>query len=266
MEEMLNYLTRMPDTAKLLWLVFWLSLASLAEIFIPLTREPYNRWQHLKVNGFFLLSTLAINSVFGLLLLTLLPVFQNNSIGLFYHVSLPVWLELLVALLILDLLAQYTIHYLLHNVKWMWRFHSVHHSDTHVDATTGTRHHPVDYFTRESFSLLTVAMLGVPLSYYLFYRLLTVVCTYFTHSNIKLPDNVDRALSFVIITPRAHKFHHHYKMPWTDRNFGNIFVFWDRLFGTFVYDDIEKVRYGVDTMEDAQADNITYQLIKPFRR
>lgn len=265
MELILNYLAVMPDAVKLGWLVFWLSLASLAEVFIPLSREPYPRWQHLKVNLFFLLTTVVINGIFALILLQVLPLLEAADFGLFNQVTLPVWIELIIALLILDLLAQYTIHYLLHNVKWMWRFHSIHHSDTHVDATTGTRHHPVDYIARESFSLLTVVLLGVPLAYYIFYRLLTVACTYFTHSNIQLPDRMDRLLSFVLVTPKAHKFHHHYKMPWTNRNYGNIFVFWDRLFGTFVYEDTDRIRYGVDTMEDARANDIVYQLLTPFR-
>ena len=68
------------------------------------------------------------------------------------------------------------------------------------------------------------------------------------------------------MTPNAHKFHHHYKMPWTDRNFGNIFSVWDRLFGTFVYGSTEQIRYGVDTMDDAKSDSVMYQLTEPFRR
>lgn len=101
---------------------------------------------------------------------------------------------------------------------------------------------------------------------YVFYRLLTVLCTYFTHSNISLPVTADRILSFIIITPNAHKFHHHYQMPWTNRNYGNIFSVWDRLFGTFVYDDTSKIRYGVDTMDDSKSDSLWYQLSEPFRR
>jgi len=179
---------------------------------------------------------------------------------------MPVWLELLLAIMILDLLAQYTIHYLLHRIPFLWRFHRVHHSDINVDATTGTRHHPIDYCTRELFSLVAVLLLGAPLSYYLFYRFVTVFCTYFTHSNIRLPENIDRALSWVIVTPNAHKFHHHYKMPWTDRNFGLIFVFWDRLFGTYVYGPTDKIQYGVDVMDGEKAKQIRYLLIEPFER
>lgn len=265
MDAMLSYLANMPDLHKILWLAICLSGASLVEFVIPLVRQPYNRLRHLRTNLFFLLTTFIVNGLFSLILVKSLPVLQANKIGLFYWISLPTWLELLVALVILDLLAQYTIHYLLHKVPWLWRFHQVHHSDTNVDATTGTRHHPVDYFAREVFSLMTVVLLGVPLSYYLFYRLITVFCTYFTHSNIQLPGGVDAALSKVIVTPNAHKFHHHFQAPWTDRNYGQIFVFWDKIFGTFVYGPTDPIRYGVDTMDDAKSDQIGYLLVTPFK-
>lgn len=266
LDTLLNYLATMPDEAKIIWLALCLSAATIAEMVIPLARADYNKFRHLGTNLFFLVTTILINALFSLVLVRLLPWLADAGFGLFHWLSLPTWLELMAALLVLDLLAQYTIHYLLHNVKWLWRFHQVHHSDTHVTATTGTRHHPIDYCARESMSLVIVAFLGASMGVYIFYRLLTVFCTYFTHSNISLPDRVDRILSYVIVTPNAHKFHHHYKMPWTNRNYGNIFSIWDRGFGTFVYDDTNKVRYGVDTMDDQQSDSVWYQLCEPFRR
>ena len=66
------------------------------------------------------------------------------------------------------------------------------------------------------------------------------------------------------MTPKAHKFHHHFEAPWTDSNYGNIFVFWDKLFGTYVYDSVDKIQYGVDIMNDDKADSVAYQLKAPF--
>lgn len=266
MDSLLTYLETMPDIHKVLWLALCLSGASVAELLIPLVKPSYNRLRHLRVNLFFLLTTFIVNALFSLLLVRILPILASYNIGLFHLVSLPVWVELLAALVILDLLAQYTIHYLLHNVSFLWRFHQVHHSDLHVNATTGTRHHPIDYCAREAFSLISVALLGAPLAVYMLYRLVTVFCTYFTHSNISLPAKVDLWLSYVIVTPNAHKFHHHATMPWTNRNYGNIFSIWDRLFGTYVYDSTDKINYGVDTMDESRADSVWYQLSKPFQR
>ena len=74
---------------------------------------------------------------------------SESKIGLLQMIEFPLWAELLIAIMCLDLMAQYTVHYLLHKVSWMWKLHMVHHSDTKVDATTGTRHHPGDYLLRE---------------------------------------------------------------------------------------------------------------------
>jgi sterol desaturase/sphingolipid hydroxylase (fatty acid hydroxylase superfamily) len=142
----------------------------------------------------------------------------------------------------------------------------VHHSDTHVDATTATRHHPGDYLMREVFSLIAIVIGGIPLAYYLFYRILTIFFAYFTHANISLPKVIDRALSYVIVTPDMHKFHHHFERPWTDTNFGNIFSFWDRIFGTLVYDNPKNIVYGLDVTDDSKDLDLAYQYSLPWNK
>ena len=166
--------------------------------------------------------------------------------------------------MVLDFTAQYFVHFLLHKVPALWMLHLVHHSDKHVDVTTGTRHHPLDFLLRETFALLAIALTGMPISFYLFYRILSVVFTYFTHANIALPVAVDKAISYVFVTPNMHKFHHHNERPWTDSNYGNMLSIWDRLFGTFVYADVSKVVYGVDIADHKDYQNLWVQLRAPF--
>ena len=140
----------------------------------------------------------------------------------------------------------------------------VHHSDTHLDVTSGTRHHPGDYLFRELFSLLAVVLGGLPFAFYLVYRIITVLFTYWTHANFDLPRGVDKALSYLIVTPRMHKFHHHYQRPWTDANFGNILSIWDRMFGTFVSGDSRDIQYGLDVLDNSRSEDLAYQLKVPF--
>ena len=140
----------------------------------------------------------------------------------------------------------------------------VHHSDTQVDATTGTRHHPGDYLMREVFALGTIVLLGAPMAFYMVYRIASVFFAYFTHANISMPDGLDKALHYVIVTPNMHKFHHHFERPWTDTNYGNIFSIWDRIFGTLVYEKPTDVRYGLDVLDDLTDENLLYQLKIPF--
>ena len=254
----------MPSWQKLIWIVACLGTAWIFEGGFPLVRLNYKKWKHAGVNIFFLACSMAINLLFGLATLGVFIWTAKNNFGLLNLTNFPVWVELIIALLILDLIAQYYVHYLLHKHKWMWKLHMVHHSDSHVDATTGTRHHPGDYLLREVFSLIAVIIAGMPLAFYLFYRIITVFFAYFTHANINMPMWLDRALSYVIVTPNMHKFHHHFERPWTDTNFGNILSIWDRMFGTFVYGDPRQVKYGLDVLDDDLDENIGYQLKVPF--
>lgn len=260
-----NYLAEMPPADKLIWLFACLATATFAEHLIPLRRQPYHWWRHFRTNGSLLLSTMLINLLFTTLILLASSIATQHQFGLLALLQLPAWVEFLIALALMDLFAQYTIHYLLHQIPLLWRFHKVHHSDTTVDATTGTRHHPVDYLSREVFSVGMVVLLGMPPEYYAMYRLITVFCTYFTHANIALPLSWDAAISKVFVSPNMHKFHHHHRVPWTDSNYGNIFVFWDRLFGTATYGSTEAIIFGVDTMDPSKAGSLSHQLVIPFK-
>ena len=93
------------------------------------------------------------------------------------------------------------------------------------------------------------------------------VATQFTHANIRLPARVDRALSWVLVSPDMHKVHHHYRLPYTDSNYGNIFSIWDRLLGTYRELDREAIVYGVDTFPDPVENASLPGLLKqPFHK
>ncbi|MCR9183481.1 MAG: sterol desaturase family protein [Flavobacteriaceae bacterium] len=265
MTSFLQFFEEMPIWMRLIWVVGVLAVFWVLEGYYALVKINYKKWKHAKVNFAFLLFTMLINVGFGALTLGVFYWIENAQFGLLHLVDWPVWVELLLALLVLDLIAQYGVHYLLHKVKWMWRLHIIHHSDTKVDVTTGTRHHPLDFVIRETFALIAVLIMGMPIAFYLVYRILSVFFTYFTHANINL-GKIDKIISYVFVTPNMHKFHHHWEMPWTDTNFGNMFSFWDRIFGTFVYDDTKKIRYGVDLVDDSTDEDILYQLQIPFDR
>ncbi|MCM8569659.1 sterol desaturase family protein [Gramella jeungdoensis] len=266
MEAFLSFFEHMPAWQKVVWISLVLGLFWILEGYYALIKFKYNKWKHARTNIALLGLVMLINLAFGILTAGVFMWINNSPVGLLKLFELPVWIELILAIMVLDLIAQYFVHYLLHKVKWMWRLHLVHHSDTHVDATTGTRHHPIDFIIRESFALIAVIIMGMPVAFYLFYRILSIFFTYFTHANIRLPKKIDKILSYVIVTPNMHKFHHHYQLPWTDTNYGNMLSIWDRIFGTFVYDRTEKIRYGIDIVDDKTSDNLSYQLGIPFNR
>ena len=98
------------------------------------------------------------------------------------------------------------------------------------------------------------------------YQSLSVALSQFNHAYIRFPKQLDRLLSWVLVTPNMHRVHHHYTLPYTDSNYGNIFSIWDRLFGTFTSLDDEKIVFGIDThMEDAEHSRIGNLLKIPFQ-
>ncbi|WP_340157113.1 sterol desaturase family protein, partial [uncultured Maribacter sp.] len=156
-------------------------------------------------------------------------------------------------------------HLVEHRVKPLWMVHLVHHTDHNVDTTTANRHHPLESVIRYMFTLVGVFIVGAPIGIIMLYQSLSVVLSQFNHANIKLPKSVDKAISWVLISPDMHKVHHHYVLPYTDSNYGNIFSWWDRLFGTYMHLDREKIIYGVDTFPDEVANGKIGPLLKyPF--
>lgn len=264
MDSFLLFFEQMPSWQKLAWIVICLSASWFFEGNLPLFNLKYKKWKHAAVNLVFLATSLIINLIFGLATVGVFAYISLHEIGILYLVDLPIWVELLLAVMFLDLIAQYFVHYLLHKIKWMWKFHMIHHSDTKVDATTGTRHHPGDYMLREVFALFAVIIIGAPFAFYMVYRIVTIFFAYFSHANVKIPVAIDKLISLIFISPNMHKFHHHFERPWTDTNFGNIFSFWDRIFGTFVYDNPKKVIYGLDVLDGKLDEDVAYQFKVPF--
>ncbi len=264
MQDFIAFFEDLNSVQKLTWVIACLSVFWVLEGVYPLFNHTYKKWKHAKLNLVLLATTLIINVLFGLIFAGVFNWVEVKEIGLLHQFNLNLGVELIIAVVLLDFIAQYGVHYILHKVPFLWRLHMVHHSDTSVDVTSGTRHHPGDYMFRELFSLLAVIIGGIPFAFYMFYRILTVLFTYWTHANIKLPLTLDKAISYVFVTPNLHKFHHHFERPWTDTNFGNILSIWDRFFGTLVYKDVSDVKYGLDVADNSKSNDIKYQLTLPF--
>jgi sterol desaturase/sphingolipid hydroxylase (fatty acid hydroxylase superfamily) len=266
MESFLLFFEQLATWQKLVWIMLCLGGSWLLEGSFPLVQLRYRKLHDAGVNAAFLATTLVINTAFSSASLVAANWTTSSSFGLLHLFELPVLAELLIAVVLLDLTAQYWAHYLLHQIKWMWRLHVVHHSDTKVDVTTGTRLHPGDFAVRETFALASLIVIGAPLAYYVVYRLTTIFFTFVTHANISPPRWLDASLSLVFVTPNMHKFHHHFERPWTDTNYGGILSIWDRMFGTFVYENPLDVQYGIDVDDPSLDEDVVHQFKLPFLR
>ncbi|MET0759495.1 MAG: sterol desaturase family protein [Flavobacterium sp.] len=268
MTEIINYFSTIPSSHRSLILVSGITLFWLIENAYPLFQFKYNKWQHAGINVFFTLTTIIVNFCLAFILLKTADWTVENNFGILHWMpEIPMWLFALIGLLLLDLIGAYFVHWVQHKTKWMWRFHLIHHTDTWIDTTSANRHHPGESVIRFVFTTLGILLVGSPMWLVFLYQTLSVVATQFNHANIALPKKIDTLLSYFIVSPDMHKVHHHYVLPYTDSNYGNIFSVWDRLFGTFMTLPTEEIIYGVDTHMKHEENNKLPNLLKiPFQK
>ena len=267
MQTIIEYFETIPSSHRTLLLISGLSFFWILENNVSLFRFKYNKWKHAIPNLFFTLTTIIINFLLAFLLLNISDIVASNKFGLLNWLPiLPNWINVFLGILFLDLIGAYLPHWLEHKIKPLWMIHLVHHSDHHVDTTTANRHHPLESLIRFTFTLIGVLITGANIGIVMLYQSISLISTQFNHANIKLPKRVDLFLSYFFVSPDMHKTHHHYRLPFTDSNFGNIFSIWDRLFGTYKAFNREKLVYGVDVFFDENANGKIGTLLKqPFQ-
>jgi sterol desaturase/sphingolipid hydroxylase (fatty acid hydroxylase superfamily) len=267
MESIIAFFEDVPTTFRAGILIGGIFLFWVMEGVIPLFQFAYNKVRHAGINLLFTLFTAIIGFGLAGVLYFVSEWTVANDFGLLHLFDMPLWLMAIIGVMFLDFMGAYLIHWIEHKVRWMWKFHLIHHSDTTVDVTTGLRHHPGETIFRISFTILAVFLLGAPIGIVMLYQSFSVLFAHITHANINMPDRVDYALSFIFVTPNMHKVHHHYTQPLTDTNYGNIFAIWDRIFGTYAkVDDIKKLKYGIDTHMDPKENDRVSNLLKiPFQ-
>lgn len=268
MESIISYFETIPSSHRSLILVGGLTFFWLLEGTLPLFNFKYKKWKHAFPNLFFTLTTVVINFGLAFLLLITASWVEETGFGIINWIPyLPLWAYTLLGVMLLDFIGAYLAHYVEHKVKPLWMVHLVHHTDHNVDTTTANRHHPLESLVRFAFTLIGVLIVGAPIAIVFLYQSLSLVATQFGHANIKLPKKMDSLLSYVFVSPDMHKVHHHYVLPYTDSNYGNIFSIWDRLFGTFMTLDRDAIIYGVDTFPDQEGNGKLEVLLKqPFHK
>lgn len=267
MDTFITYFENIPPEHRALILAGGLTLFWILEGAVPLFKFKYNKWKHAIPNLFFTLTTVVINFALATFLLKTAEWTEVNGFGIINWLpEMPLWLYVTIGILLMDFIGAYLAHYVEHKVGVLWMVHLVHHTDHKVDTTTANRHHPLESLIRYTFTLAGVFIIGAPMGIVMLYQSMSLVATQFSHANIKLPKSVDKAISYILISPDMHKIHHHYVLPYTDSNYGNIFSIWDRLLGTYMYMERENLVYGVDVFPDEEKNGQLVELLKqPFQ-
>jgi len=245
-------------------LFFWIIEGS-----IPLLQPHYkkNKLAHASTNLAFTVMHLIIHTALALGIVLLSDWCQRQQFGLIYWLDAGVALTIFISFLVLDFFGGWLVHVTEHKIPLLWRFHVIHHLDNNVDVTTGLRHHPAESMLRGLFFFAGILVSGAPMYAVMIFQTGLVFFTAFTHANISLPTWLDKALSYILISPNMHKVHHHWKQPYTDSNYGAIFSIWDRISGNYAQLPPADIRYGLDRDYANETDENFVELLKsPFRK
>lgn len=174
------------------------------------------------------------------------------------------WWQLVGTIMLLDL-ARYGFHRLAHG-RLFWRVHQVHHADPELDLTSALRFHPLEMAVENGWVMGWIYVLGLPPQAAAISELVTIGMDIAEHANIRLPVALERVVGLVFVTPETHRTHHSADRRDYGRNFGTVFVVWDRLFGTYAAAPGRVLEFGAPEVSEAESLSVLGLLKAPFRR
>lgn len=265
MSKIISFFTDITDMQRLTFAVVIVLIFWQIESLIAFKQNP-NRWSHLWHNALYIFPDTLVQVAIGFIFLKTIDWTQAHHWGLLFWLGIkPSWALFLVSFLVLDF-CEWVYHWLTHKVPFFWRFHLVHHADTIVDVTTTVREHPGETVLRLGFTTLWVFLTGTPLWAYFFRQMFQITCNFWCHSNFRLPDKIDKYVGLVFNTPNLHHIHHHYRQPFTDSNYADVLIIWDRLMGTYRRIDKNDLIYGLETYPEVEQNwHFQSTVVLPFK-
>lgn len=261
----MNYLN--PDY-EIFWLIGVLIVALIVERLAPWRRQSRADYARMLRNASMLF--------YAMIMLSFLPALASygaavaaevSGFGLLNLVEAPLWVKVVIAILAIDFLF-YVQHRILHQWYFLWRTHRTHHSDIHVDATTALRFHPLEVLFRAITEAGLVLLLGLPPVGVIASYGVHAFSNMLTHTNVFVPERIERFVSILFVTPRVHRLHHSTAPQHLHKNFGTMLSLWDRMFGTFVPSDALRVdtRFGLDGPESIGEETFGSLVLDPLRK
>lgn len=166
---------------------------------------------------------------------------------LFYHIyenyalfHIPnTWFTWIALILATDFV-WYWYHRLGHQVNFLWAAHIVHHQSEEFNLTVAARITTLQALIRNIFWCV-LPFVGFHPALVIFILLFHGIYSFFTHTQM---IGKMKWLEYIFITPSLHGIHHASDEKYLDKNYGDVFVFWDKMFGTFQKEE-EKPNYGL---------------------
>lgn len=141
----------------------------------------------------------------------------------------PTWLTWVIGFISIDF-AGYWNHRLSHKVNFFWNQHVIHHSSEKFNLACALRQSVSNVLGYFPFLLLPAAFLGVPNEVIAILAPIQLFAQFWYHT-----QHIGKMgwLEYIIVTPSQHRVHHAINPEYIDKNLGQIFCIWDRMFGTF---------------------------------
>lgn len=177
--------------------------------------------------------------------------------------ALPFWVQLPVMLVFADL-CFYAVHRLFHEVPFLWKFHSVHHSSEQLDWLAAYRVHPIDQICTKGASRIPVFMFGFSTPNIAIFFLIYHWQALLIHSNTRFRFGI---LERVFASPRFHHWHHTNEAAAYDKNYASQLPLLDALFGTLYMPDAMPTSYGTnETIPPNYIKQLTFPFEKLFKK
>lgn len=215
--------------------------------------------------GLVVIDTLVIRLLFPVIAVGAALWAKEEGWGLFNLISLPQWLGVLLAVILLDMMI-YWQHVAFHRIPVLWRLHKVHHADRDLDASSGLRFHPVEIVISMIYKMVIVVALGTPVVAVIIFEILLNACAIFNHANVRLPKWLERPLRLVMVTPALHRIHHSVIERETNTNFGFSVIWWDKIFRSYTDQPAGKLTLGLSEYQTDAPSGLWWSLIAPFKR
>ena len=157
---------------------------------------------------------------------------QEQGWGLFNYFPIVFAIAVVVSVIVMDFFI-YLQHVMVHAIPLLWRLHRVHHADLDYDVTTGARFHTLEIILSMGIKFAVILLLGPPVIAVIIFEVLLNATAMFNHSNVRIPEAIDKVLRLLVVTPDMHRVHHSIEDDEANSNFGFSLPWWDRIFGTY---------------------------------
>lgn len=238
----------------------------LLQLRIPSRKITKERVPYMASNLLIVFMNNLVLSILPILPYSMAVIVEEKSYGILQVMEIPKIVTIILGIVLLDM-AIYFQHRAFHKIDFLWKIHSMHHTDPMLDVTSGLRFHPIEILLSSFIKVGVIIAIGIPAMAVIIFEITLNALAMFNHSNMQIPSKIEKVINKVLITPAIHTIHHSKRWEETNTNYGFSVPWWDMLFGTYVehgkYSQ-EKIHIGIVPMPKKNLQILPGMLLQPF--